>query len=253
VPPDGSTLYSVTTSSDSARICGGLVLLASKPIHILIADDHPVVREGLRRLLNRQEDFQIVGEAETGVEAVASAQALQPDIVILDIRIPRLSGIRACRRIVDTVEGTRVVMLTSFASDKLVFAAMRAGASGYVLKRMAHGELFDTIRRVHHGEDRLDPALAAELTDEVRTWRERQWRDAFADLTEREIDVLALVAEGLKNQEIAQALSLGRGTVRNYVSNVLSKLGVPNRTAAAAYATEHQIAEVIGRIPDDQA
>lgn len=225
---------------------------ASQPIRILIADDHPVVRAGLRRLLDRPHDFQVVGEAETGIEAVAGAQALQPDVVILDIRIPKLSGIRACRQIVETVEGTCVVMLTAFATDKLIFAAMRAGASGYVLKRMAHGELFDAIRRVYRGEDVLDPAMAAELVEDVRDWREMQRRDAFADLTDREIEVLARIAEGLRNREIAQALSLGEGTVRNYVSNILSKLGVGSRAAAAAYAAEHQIVAVLARAPDDQ-
>jgi DNA-binding NarL/FixJ family response regulator len=227
-------------------------LPAFKPIRILIADDHPVVREGLRRLLEGQQDFQIVGEAETGVEAVAKVQTLQPDVVILDIRIPRLSGIRACRQIMDTVEATRVVMLTAFATDKLLSAAIRAGASGYVLKHMEHDKLFDAIRRVHHGEELLDPTMATELMEDVRDRREMQRRDAFADLTDREIQVLALLTEGLHNRAIAQALSLGEGTVRNYVSNILSKLGVTNRAAAAAYAADHQVSEALARTRDDR-
>lgn len=144
-----------------------------------------------------------------------------------------------------------MVMLTAFASDKLLSAAMRAGASGYVLKRMKHDELFDAIRRVYHGEELLDPTTAAELMEDVRDRREMQRSDAFADLTDREIEVLALITEGLQNREIAQALSLGTGTVRNYVSNIPSKLGVANRAAAAAYAADHHIAEVLTHARDD--
>jgi two-component system response regulator DevR len=196
----------------------GAALSASSPIRIVIADDHPVVRAGLHRLLDRQPDFEIIGEAKTGVEAVSQAQALRPDVVLLDIRIPQLSGIRACQQIVETVEQTRVIMLTAFADDKLLWAAVRAGASGYVLKGMAHDELFEAIRRVHQGEDLLEPRLAAEWMEDLHATRKRERRKAFADLTERELEVLALITEGLRNREIAQALSLGEGTVRNYVS-----------------------------------
>lgn len=226
---------------------------SADPIRILIADDHPVVREGLRQLLNRQPDFEIVGEADTGRKAVSQAQALRPDVVLLDVRIPKLSGIRACQQIVDSVAETRVIMLTSFASDELLFAAMQAGASGYVLKRMDHDELFDTIRQVYQGEELLDPAQVGDLMEDVQAARAGRRPPAFADLTSREVEVLALIVEGMRNREIAAALSLGEGTVRNYVSNILGKLDVPNRAAAAAYAAEHQISDVIPPPPGDRS
>ena len=217
----------------------------SKTVRILIADDHSVVRTGLRALLERREHFRVVAEAGTGEEAVAKAQEFRPDVAVLDIRMPGLSGIEACRQIVDTVEGCKVVMLTSYAEDELLFAAVQAGASGYVLKRIGDTELVQGIERVSRGEGMLDPAMTARVFSEMRKAHQAQRGAAFSELTPQELSVLALVAEGLTNRQIAVKLYLGEGTVRNYVSSVLTKVGAANRAEAAAYAVKHNINELI--------
>ncbi len=217
----------------------------SKNVRILIADDHSVVRAGLRALLERHGHFRVVAEASNGEEAIAKAQETKPDVVVLDIRMPGMSGIEACRRIVDTVEGCRVIMLTSYAEDELLFAAIQAGASGYVLKRIGDNDLVQAIERVSRGEGMLDPGMTAAVFAEMRKAGEAQHAAAFADLTSQELAVLALVAEGLTNRQIAVKLYLGEGTVRNYVSSVLAKIGVSNRAEAAAYAVKHNIHELV--------
>lgn len=222
----------------------------SKLIQILIADDHAVVRAGLRALLERQGSFRVVGEASTGEEAITKAQELQPDVAVLDIRMPGLSGIEACRQIVDTVEDCKVVMLTSYAEDELLFAAIQAGASGYVLKRIGDNELVHAVERVSRGEGMLDPAMTATVFAEMRKATEAQHAAAFADLTPQELAVLALVAEGMTNRQIAVKLYLGEGTVRNYVSSVLTKIGVSNRAEAAAYAVKNNINELVPPLED---
>jgi DNA-binding NarL/FixJ family response regulator len=217
----------------------------SKVIQILIADDHSVVRAGLRALLERQGNFRVVAEASTGEEAIAKAQEFQPDVAVLDIRMPGVSGIEACRQIVATVEGCKVIMLTSYAEDELLFAAIQAGASGYVLKRIGDNELIHAVERVSRGEGMLDPAMTATVFAEMRKATEAQHAAAFADLTPQELAVLALVAEGLTNRQIAVKLYLGEGTVRNYVSSILAKIGVSNRAEAAAYAVKNNISELV--------
>lgn len=224
----------------------------TKIVQILIADDHSVVRAGLRALLERQGNFRIVAEASTGEEAIAKAQEFQPDVAVLDIRMPGLSGIEACRQIVETVPNCRVIMLTSYAEDELLFAAIQAGASGYVLKRIGDNELVHAVERVSRGEGMLDPAMTATVFAEMRKATEAQHAAAFADLTPQELAVLALVAEGLTNRQIAVKLYLGEGTVRNYVSSVLTKIGVSNRAEAAAYAVKHNINEIIPPSRDDE-
>jgi two-component system response regulator DevR len=223
----------------------------SKTVRILIADDHAVVRAGLRALLERREDFTIVAEASTGEEAVTKAQEHMPEVAVLDIRMPGLSGIEACRRIVETVEGCKVIMLTAYAEDELLFAAIQAGAAGYVLKRIGDEELVQAIDRVSRGEGMLDPSMTVSVFSEMRKAREAQHAAAFADLTPQELAVLALVAEGLTNRQIAVKLYLGEGTVRNYVSSVLAKIGASNRAEAAAYAVKHNINEFVPPPPDD--
>lgn len=217
----------------------------SGTIRILIADDHAVVRAGLRALLERHGHFRVVAEAATGEEAIQKAQENRPDVAVLDIRMPGVSGIEACRRIIQTVPGCRVVMLTSYAEDELLMAAIQAGASGYVLKRIGDNELVQAVERVSRGEGILDPAMTASVFTEVRKASQAQHAAAFADLTPQEMAVLALVAEGLTNRQIAVKLYLGEGTVRNYVSSVLSKIGASNRAEAAAYAVKNNIHELI--------
>jgi two-component system, NarL family, response regulator DevR len=217
----------------------------SKIVRILIADDHAVVRAGLRALLERQGHFRVVAEASTGEEAVAKAQEHHPDVAVLDIRMPGLSGIEACRRIVEGVEGCRVIMLTSYAEDELLFAAVQAGASGYILKRIGDNELVQAVERVSRGEGMLDPAMTSAVFAEMRKANQAQQAAAFSDLTTQEMAVLALVAEGLTNRQIAVKLYLGEGTVRNYVSSILAKIGVSNRAEAAAYAVKHNINELV--------
>ena len=222
----------------------------SKTVRILVADDHAVVRAGLRALLERHDNFRVVAEASTGEEAISKAQEWRPDVAILDIRMPGISGIEACRQIVDSVDDCRVIILTSYAEEELLFAAIRAGASGYVLKRIGDNELVQAIDRVSRGESMLDPAMTATVFAEMRKINEAQHTAAFADLTPQELAVLKLVAQGLTNRQIAVKLYLGEGTVRNYVSSILGKIGVSNRAEAAAYAVRNKINELIP--PEDK-
>ena len=170
---------------------------------------------------------------------------MRPDIAVLDIRMPGISGIEACRQIVATVQGCRVIVLTTYAEDELLFAAIRAGASGYVLKRIGDNDLVQAVERVSRGEDILDPALTATVFSEMRKADQSQRAAAFSELTPQELAVLSLVAHGMTNRQIAVKLYLGEGTVRNYVSSVLAKIEVSNRAEAAAYAVKHNIDEVV--------
>ena len=207
----------------------------------MVVDDHEVVRLGLRGLLERQPGWQVVAEAATADEAVARALEHKPDVVVMDIRLSGSSGIDACRRIVSQLPDTSVIMLTSYAEDELLFDAIAAGAAGYVLKQIGSDELVRAIETVGRGEALLDAALTRRVLARVREAARKEAFAAFADLTEQELRVLALISEGKTNREIAESLYLGEGTVRNYVSNILGKLGVSNRAEAAAYAVEHDL------------
>jgi two-component system response regulator DevR len=213
-------------------------------IRILIADDHEVVRIGLSALLDRQEGFRVVGQAGSGQEAIRLARSLHPDVVVLDIRMPDGSGTDACRQITAEAPETPVVMLTSYADEDALFDAIAAGASGYVLKRIGSQELLDAIRTVAGGQSMLDPAVTAAVLDRIRTAAHAEESGAFAELTEQERRVLAHLAEGESNREIAQAMDLAEKTVRNYVSNVLAKLSLASRAQAAAYAIRNRLAEL---------
>jgi two-component system response regulator DevR len=212
-------------------------------IRVLIVDDHEVVRLGLRGLLERRPNLTVVDEAANAQEAVRRVIRHRPDVVVMDIRLGEGSGIEACREIVAQAPESRVIMLTSYAEDELLFDAIAAGAVGYVLKRIGSDDLVRAIEAVGRGEALLDPTLTQKVLDKVRQINYRQEEDtaALAGLTEQELRVLALVAEGKTNREIAEALFLGEGTVRNYVSNILGKLNLANRAEAAAYAVQHNI------------
>jgi two-component system, NarL family, response regulator DevR len=208
---------------------------------ILLVDDHEVVRLGLKALIERRPNMEVVAEADSAAEAVTKAAALQPDVVVMDIRLGGGSGIDACREIMAQRPATKVIMLTSYAEDDVLFAAIQAGAAGYVLKQAGGHEVLRALEAVANGQALLDPSLTDRVFAQVRRAARDQQSSAFAMLTEQEQRVLALVAGGRTNREIALALHLGEGTVRNYVSNVLSKLGVANRAEAAAYATKHNL------------
>jgi DNA-binding NarL/FixJ family response regulator len=212
---------------------------------IIIVDDHEVVRLGLKSLLERHPQFDIVGEATTAREALEQVSRQRPDVVLMDIRLPGMSGIEACEEITKNYPETKVVMLTSYAEDEMLFSAIRAGASGYVLKQIGGEDLVKAIESVGRGEAMLDSAVTQRVFQEVRKAVKDEEASAFANLSQQERHVLLLVSEGKTNREIAKLLFLGEGTVRNYVSSILSKLGVSNRAEAAAYAVEHNLREYL--------
>jgi two-component system response regulator DevR len=211
------------------------------PVSIVIADDHAVVRMGLKALLSQQVDLHVVGEASTGEEAIQQATLHRPDLVIMDIRMPGLSGIDACRKITKQLPDIRVILLTSYAEDELLFAAIRAGAVGYVLKRLGTTDLIHAIREVVRGEAVLDPIVTEAMFKRISQLDKDKDGTAFSALSNQELRVLAMIRDGASNRDIAGRLFLGEGTIRNYVSNVLSKLHVANRAAAAAFAVQHKV------------
>jgi len=213
-------------------------------VRILIADDHEVVRIGLASLLDRQPGFSVVGEARSGEEAVRLARRTHPDVVVMDIRMPDGSGIDACRAITAGLPATPVVMLTSYADSDALFAAIDAGASGYVLKRVGSTELVDAVRTVAAGGSLLDPAVTKTVLDRLRNTSRLEEAGAFADLTEQERRVLAHLADGASNREIADRMGLAEKTVRNYVSSVLAKLALESRAQATGYAIRNRLPEL---------
>ncbi len=212
---------------------------------VLLVDDHEVVRLGLKALLERHPQFEVIGEAANAREALEMVGNYHPDVVVMDIRLPGTSGIEACEEITNRYPDTRVIMLTSYAEDEMLFSAIRAGASGYMLKQIGGEDLIKALEAVGRGEALLDPAVTQRVFQEVRRAVKEEEASAFAHLSQQEKHVLLLVSEGKTNREIARALFLGEGTVRNYVSSILSKLGVNNRAEAAAYAVQHNLREYI--------
>ncbi len=212
---------------------------------ILLVDDHEVVRLGLKSLLEHHTQFDVVGEASSAREAIEMVGNTHPDVVVMDIRLPGISGIEACEEITGRYPETKVIMLTSYAEDEMLFSAIRAGASGYILKQIGGEDLVRALEAVSRGEAMLDPTVTQRVFQEVRRAVKEEEASAFAHLSQQEKHVLLLVSEGKTNREIAKALFLGEGTVRNYVSSILSKLGVNNRAEAAAYAVEHNLREYI--------
>lgn len=216
-----------------------------KKQRILIVDDHEVVRLGLRTLLENYPQFEVVGEAATAKEAIQQMPKCQPTIVLMDIRLPGTSGTEACDEILHNYPEAKVIMLTSYAEDEMLFSAIKAGASGYILKQINAEDLVKSIEAVAQGEASLDPAVTQRVFQEVRRAVMGEEASAFSLLGQQEKLVLKYVAEGKTNREIAKELYLGEGTVRNYVSSILSKLGVSNRAEAAAYAIEHKLKEFL--------
>ncbi len=209
-------------------------------IRVLIADDHAVVRQGLTAFLALQDDVEIVGEASDGEVAAAAATRLRPDIVLMDLVMPRVDGIEAIRRIRAASPSTNVIVLTSFADDSRILAAIRAGAAGYLMKDVSPQDLAKAIRMVRSGEPILHPSVARKLMDELARESEPATHD---QLTERELDVLRLVAKGRSNKEIAQDLVLSEKTVKTHVSNILQKLHLSDRTQAALYAVRRGLVD----------
>ncbi|MCJ7677270.1 MAG: response regulator transcription factor [Anaerolineales bacterium] len=212
---------------------------------ILLVDDHEVVRLGLRSLLEQRPNFEVVAEAATAREAVEKTRTHKPDVVVMDIRLKGGSGIEACQEIISQFPTAKVIMLTSYAEDEMLFSAIRAGAAGYVLKQIGGDDLVRAIEAVGRGEALLDPAVTQRVFQEVRKAAREEEASAFADLTQQEMHVLQLVSEGRTNRQIAEMLYLGEGTVRNYVSSILSKLNVRNRAEAAAYAVQHNLKDYL--------
>ncbi len=217
---------------------------ASPPgkLRLLVVDDHEVVRQGLVALIDRREGFEVVAEAATVAEAIDQARRHQPDLVIMDVRLPDGSGIEACREIRAELPGTRVVMLTSYPDEEAVLSAIIAGASGYLLKQIRARDLIAALEAVGRGESLLDPAVTEKVLERIRRIASgSQDADELSQLTGQERKILMLVAEGMTNKEIAAQIFLSDKTVKNYVSSILAKLNLERRAQAAAFVARHRL------------
>jgi NarL family two-component system response regulator LiaR len=213
-------------------------------IKVLIVDDHQVVRQGLRTFLELQDDILVVGEAGDGQAAVTMTRQVNPDVILMDLVMPRLDGIEATRQVKSLGGSTKVIALTSFAEDDKVFPAIQAGASSYLLKDVSPDDLVSAVRAAFRGEARLHPDIARKLMEQV-AHQTSQLREPYKeDLTERELEVIRLVADGLSNQEIAARLTISEKTVKTHISNILGKLGLSDRTQLAIYAIRHGLVDL---------
>jgi DNA-binding NarL/FixJ family response regulator len=210
-------------------------------LRILLVDDHEIVRLGLKSLLGRYPEFEVVAEASDAQEALEKTLYFEPDVVVMDVRLPGKSGIEATQEILKRRPVTKVIMLTSFADDDILFDAIAAGAVGYVLKQIGGDDLVRALMTVGRGESMLDPAVTQRVFQQVRSSARQAEDEYFASLTEQELTILGLMTDGLTNKEIAQRVFLSEKTVRNYVSSILSKLNVTSRAEAAVYAVRHHI------------
>ena len=201
---------------------------------VFLLDDHEVVRRGLRELFDAEDDLTVVGEASSAEEALSRVPSTRPDVAVLDVRLPDGDGVEVCRDLRSAMPELKCLMLTSFADDEALFSAILAGASGYVLKQIKGGDLVTAVRRVAAGESLLDPSLTRQVMDRLRG--EQVEDERLARLTSQERNILELIAEGKTNRQIADELYLAEKTVKNYVSNLLSKMGFSRRTEAAVYA-----------------
>lgn len=207
-------------------------------LQVLIVDDHPLFRKGMRALLESMEDMQVAGEAQTGQEAIDFADQLQPDIILMDLQLPGGSGLDATREIVRVSPHVQILVVTLFEDDDSIFAALRAGARGYILKDTDEGEMIRAIRAVGNGEAIFSPSIANQLMEYFSTSRTKIPEEVFPELTNREREILGLIAKGESNQDIADRLSISLKTVRNHVSNIYSKLMVADRAQAVIKARE---------------
>ena len=214
----------------------------AESIRVLVVDDHVIVRRGIRALLATEDEIEVVGEAQDGQEALERIRALRPDVILLDLLMPRMDGIETTNRIIADDPEARILVLTSFAADDKVFPAIKAGALGYLLKDTGPGELVRAICRVHRGESSLSPAIARKVLQELSRPSDRP--PTPEPLTEREVEVLQVVAKGKSNQEIAAELMISEATVRTHVSNILGKLHLASRTQAALYALREGLASL---------
>ncbi len=215
----------------------------ARPLRLLVVDDHEIVRQGLVALLDRRESFEVVAQAGTVAEAVAAAAKFEPDVVVMDVRLPDGSGIEACRDIRTARPETRVVMLTSYPDEEAVLSAIIAGASGYLLKQVRGRDLVAALESVGRGDSLLDPAVTEKILQRVRSAASGGVADELSELTAQERKILLLVAEGKTNKEIAAEIFLSDKTVKNYVSSILSKLNLQRRTQAAAFVAKHHLGE----------
>lgn len=216
--------------------------MTTSPITVLVVDDHTVVRRGLVALLNTEPGIRVVGEAANGLEAIAQARALAPQVILMDLVMPTMDGVEATMRILEQQPDAQILVLTSFGSDAKLFPAVKAGAVGYLLKDTSPEELVKAIRRTAAGESSLNPGVARRLLKELA--HEERPAPQGEPLSPRETDVLRLVAHGLGNDQIGKRLFISEATVRTHVSNILAKLGVTNRTQAALYALREGLASV---------
>lgn len=216
--------------------------MIERKVRILIADDHAIVRKGLRTVITSEPGMEVIGEAADGVEAVLKAEALQPDVILLDVMMPRQDGLEAIRQIKASNPAARILVLTSFAGDDKVFPALKLGALGYLLKDSTPEQLVQAIYDVYRGESSLHPTIALKLIREIK--QPSDLSPTEDPLTEREVEVLKLVARGLTNQEIAEELVISERTVGNHIGNILGKLHLANRTQAALYALREGLASL---------
>ena len=210
-------------------------------LKILLVDDHEVVRLGLNALLSNYPGFEVVAEASTADEAVQRTTEYKPDVVIMDIRLPGKNGIEATKEIMEVLPETKVIMLTSYAEDELLFDAINAGAFGYVLKQIGSDDLINALERIGRGEALIDPAVTRKVFKRVREASRKATDEAFSLLSDQEVRILSLISKGHTNKEIAANIFLSEKTVRNYVSSILSKLNLKTRSEAAAYAVRHKV------------
>ena len=245
VTPNGS--HPMTDSTDSDSAATGTHGSKGDPIRVLVADDHVLYRRGLELVLGQESDIEIVGEAGDGAEAIVRAEELLPDVVLMDVRMPRRSGIEACLAIKELVPSTKIVMLTISDEESDLYDAVRAGANGYLLKDVPAEEIADGLRAVYAGQSLISPSMASKLLSEFALMiKKHEERPAMPvpRLTERELEVLKLVARGMANKDIARALFISENTVKNHVRNILEKLQLHSRMEAAMYAVREKILDL---------